>query len=83
MSDSSTARLVRRARLQAVLAVVFLGLTALAVIVPTWIEAGTGLDPDHGSGDLEWLLAAAFGLAAALSAALAWRSRRQLALLAR
>lgn len=79
MDGASTVRLARRARIQAVLSAIFLGLTVLAAVLPTWIEASTGLEPDQGNGDLEWLLAVAFGIAAVISGALAWRSRRRLA----
>lgn len=79
MVDASIARSARRGRLQLILSMVFVGLAALAVVVPTWIEAGTGLEPDHGNGDLEMLLAVAFGIAAVASGALAWRTRRRLA----
>lgn len=44
----------------AVLASLSLGLLALTSAWPEWIEGTTGLDPDAGSGAVEWLLVAGF-----------------------
>ena len=52
-------------RIQVVAAVIFAVLTTLTLLVPHWLEA-FGFDPDHGNGDAEWLIAIAFGVAAAL-----------------
>jgi hypothetical protein len=46
---------------------------------PDWIEAMLGVNPDAGSGALEWLLAGAFLAVALVSGALALRSWRSLA----
>jgi uncharacterized membrane protein len=70
-------QLARRARLQLVLAIVSACLTALAIVAPAWIEAVTSLEPDGGSGELEWLIAAAFGLASLVFGLLTYRTRRQ------
>jgi hypothetical protein len=63
-----------RARIQSALAAAFAILAVLTTIMPQWIEAATGLDPDSGSGTLEWLVVASFALAAAGCGALAGRS---------
>jgi hypothetical protein len=73
-------QLARRARIQLILTVVCLVLTVLAALVPAWIELTTGLDPDQGNGELEWLLAVAFGVAGIVFGVLTWRTRRRLAL---
>jgi uncharacterized membrane protein len=74
----SRARLVRRARIQLVLAVVCGLLTILAAVTPMWIEEFTSLEPDGGNGVLEWLLSLPFGVAALLGG-LTYRTRRRLA----
>ena len=76
MVEVEQARGSRRARWQLILAGIFLALTALALIVPMWIEDLTGRSPDGGNGELELLLAVPFGLAAVVLGALGWRSRR-------
>jgi hypothetical protein len=58
------------------LTAVALFLSAVTVIVPEWIEVLTGLDPDSGSGALEWLVVASLLAMAVVSAVLAhaeWR----------
>jgi hypothetical protein len=52
---------------------------------PRWIELAFGVDPDHGSGAAEWMIAVAGGVAAVMSSALtryAWQLRGQRRLLA-
>jgi hypothetical protein len=74
------ARLARRARLELVFALISAGLTAMAAIIPVWIESLTGLEPDGGNGELEWLLAVAFGVVSIVFGVLTYRTRRQLKL---
>lgn len=51
-------------------------LFAVTALWPEWIEALTGLDPDGGSGAVEWALAGAFALTAVSLALVARRHRR-------
>jgi hypothetical protein len=51
---------------------------AITAIVPDWIEEVFHVDPDSGSGSLEWLIVAALALATVTLSALAWRERRGL-----
>jgi hypothetical protein len=51
---------------------------AVTVVWHDWIEIAFGVDPDHGSGSLEWLCVAVFAAAAisfALLARAEWRAR--------
>jgi hypothetical protein len=73
--------LVRRGRLQRIAAVISLGLFILAAVIPAWIEEFTGLDPDGGNGELEWLLAVVFGAVSLVLGVLYYRTRRRLAVL--
>lgn len=66
----------RVAQARTILGLLFALLTALAVLVPTWIESATGASPDGGNGSAELLLAVLAGVATlvtAVSAGLAWR----------
>ncbi len=56
-----------------VLAAVFVVLAVITVTTPQWIEAIFGIDPDRGSGALEWLIVAFFGLLAVVAAGLGTR----------
>ena len=68
-----------RSRFWIEVAILVLSLASLAatLIDREWIEAVTGLDPDAGSGALEWALTLAFAGAALLSASLAWLEWRR------
>jgi hypothetical protein len=48
------------------------------MVFPQWIEELTGLEPDAGSGALEWIIAGVFLVAAVVSALLARRDHRRL-----
>jgi len=63
----------RRLRLEVGLAVASLVLGLVALVWPEWIEAVFRVDPDAGSGSLEWAVAAVLLLLAA-GAAVAARS---------
>ena len=67
---------VRRALVRTAVAVLFAVLTLAALLEPAWVEATSGVDPDGGSGALEWALALGAGaatLATSVGAGLAWR----------
>jgi hypothetical protein len=71
-------RLKVRLTVEAVLGLVSLGLAILTAVNAEWIEALTGLEPDAGSGALEWAITVAFGLAAIVLGTLAVRDGRRL-----
>jgi hypothetical protein len=57
-------------------------LAVLTVVWSEWIEALTGLDPDHGNGSAEWLVVLALAVIAVGATAAArgqWRQRRAVA----
>ena len=68
----------RVSALEACLAVSALVLACLTLLVPAWIEALTGWDPDRGSGGAEWLIAGALALCAGAAALAARRRLRAL-----
>jgi ABC-type thiamin/hydroxymethylpyrimidine transport system permease subunit len=72
-------QLRRRLRIEMVLAVISAILCALTLVFPQWIEELTGLEPDGGSGALEWIIAGLFLVAAVVSAVVARRDYRRLA----
>ena len=68
-----------RLRVDAVLASLNAFLLMLTLVVPDWIEAVFHVDPDSGSGELEWLIAGAFALGTVgfgLAARREWRLSR-------
>jgi hypothetical protein len=65
-----------RTRIETVLAAAFAILALVTVMWPTWIEAIFGVDPDAGSGVLEWAIVASLGVLAAAAALLARRHYR-------
>jgi hypothetical protein len=68
----------RRLRVEVVLAFISAILCVLTLVFPEWIEELTGLEPDAGSGAMEWVIAGLFLLAALTTAALARRDHRRL-----
>jgi hypothetical protein len=66
----------RRFWVTAGVAVASVALFVVTVITPDWIEAVFRVDPDGGSGAVEWLIAAGLGLVAAATCAVSvaeWR----------
>jgi hypothetical protein len=72
-------RLKARFSAEVLLGLVSLGLAILTTINPEWIEALTGLEPDAGSGALEWAIVIVLAIAATVFGALAVRDGRRLA----
>jgi O-antigen/teichoic acid export membrane protein len=61
---------------EAVLAVLTIGLFILTLIARNWIELVFGVEPDGGSGALEWLIVGGFFVLAVVFSGLAraeWR----------
>jgi hypothetical protein len=67
---------MKKARLELVLALAFGALAVAAGLWPTWVEQVTGLEPDGGSGQAEWWLVAVFAMLALSAAVLSRRSFR-------
>ena len=68
-----------RLRVDAVLASLSAFLLVLTLVLPDWIEVVFRVDPDAGSGELEWLIAGAFALGTVgfgLAARREWRLSR-------
>ncbi len=51
----------RRFWIASAIALAFGGLSVLTIVWRDWIEALTGLDPDHHSGSGEWLVVVGLG----------------------
>jgi ABC-type thiamin/hydroxymethylpyrimidine transport system permease subunit len=73
-------RIRRRLHVEVVLAGISIALGVLTLVFPEWIEELTGLEPDAGSGALEWIIAGVFLVGAVVAAVLARRDYRRLAL---
>jgi ABC-type thiamin/hydroxymethylpyrimidine transport system permease subunit len=73
-------RIRRRLHVEVVLAGISIALGVLTLVFPEWIEELTGLEPDAGSGALEWIVAGIFLVGAVVAAVLARRDYRRLAL---
>ena len=66
-----------KARVEVLLAAVFATLTVVTAVWPTWIESLTGLEPDEGNGETEWLFVVVLGALAVIAAVLAGRDYRR------
>jgi len=65
------------------LAVAFAAIFAMTLLWPDWIEVVFGIDPDHGSGEVEWGIVAILGVITVTCSALAgfeWRRARELSM---
>jgi hypothetical protein len=69
----------KRFWLELALAVLSLAAIALIVVSSSWVEKLTGLDPDQGSGALEWAVVAFLVCATASMGALARSELRRAA----
>lgn len=67
-----------RYRLECLLTIVSGVALLLAVVAPQWLEAVSGLEPDGGSGAVEWGLASALAVSTAMWFLLARHHRRML-----
>lgn len=67
----------RRILTETILAIVAGVLAIVTAINAEWIEWLTGLDPDGGSGTLEWALVGVLALAAVVAGVLARRDLRR------
>ncbi len=67
----------RRFWVELAVAVVSVFLVLLTLVWRDWIEEVFGVDPDHGNGSLEWLIAVAFVAAAIVFCAGARREWRR------
>lgn len=69
-----------RFRIEVALAVLAAGLAVLTLVTREWIELLFGVDPDKGSGALEWAITAALFVAAGVFALIArWERKRLIA----
>ena len=57
-----------------VLAGIFVLLAIVTAVNPQWIETLSGIDPDRGSGALEWIIMGSFGVLALVAAGLGTRT---------
>jgi hypothetical protein len=71
-------RLQARVTIEAVLAIACLTMAIVTIFDREWIEELTGVDPDAGSGALEWLIVIGLGLASMILSRLAWRTAHRL-----
>ena len=66
-----------RARTENIIAIVLAIAAILTAIWPSWIELVFRVDPDQGSGTLEWGLVGLFAAVAVTAALMARRAPRQ------
>lgn len=76
--DPQPGRLRMRMTVEGVLAVAAAALALITIIDHEWIEELTGLEPDAGSGALEWAIVLGLAAAAVVLGVLAWRDGQRL-----
>jgi hypothetical protein len=52
-------------------------LASLTLLRPDWIESLTRINPDHGNGSFEWMLAIGLAVVSVALSLLAWREWRR------
>ena len=62
---------------EGVLCLMSVGLALATLLEPTWIEATFGIDPDGGSGAVEWALVVGLAALGVAFGALARRDRQR------
>lgn len=67
----------RRFWLEAALSLALLASLCASIVDPEWIEAVFHVDPDGGSGALEWAIPVVLGAALLLTGSLAWLDWRR------
>ena len=72
-----------RLRVETLIAIVAFGLGVVTVVWPDWIERILRVDPDGGSGSLEWAIVLSLFAVSLVSSLLANRERRHLRLASR
>ena len=68
---------MKLAKAEAIAAAVFGVLAVLTLMMPNWIEAVIGVEPDGGSGAAEWLIVTVSGALALILAASSARHLRR------
>jgi hypothetical protein len=63
--------------MEAGLSTLSVGLVVLTLVVPDWIEAIFGIDPDQHSGSVEWAIVGSLLVAALVAGGLAGREWRR------
>jgi hypothetical protein len=67
---------MRRAGYEVGLAAMLAVMTLITALWPAWIEGLTGLDPDRGTGELEWLIVVVLLVTTLSTSRIAWRDLR-------
>lgn len=80
MDDSAKRKLRRQFWVETVVAVISGSLCLITLILPDWIEAVSGWDPDQHDGTVEWAIVATLLLMTIVMLAMADRSWRRLRL---
>ena len=68
----------QRMHIEVVVAILFALFAVMTIMDPQWIELLFEFDPDRGSGEAEWGITVAFGVASLVASLRAGRDRRLL-----